>query len=735
MSDNQPYSVDELRKMIATPAETSSTRPPAVEQQGGLGVADLQKMTEPKPRPTVGFGEDIARSTGAGLGRGAVGLTGLPGDVETLARYGGRKAGLDIGQESFLPTSEEMIKKAETYVPGAKEFMDYQPQYAPSRYAKTAAEFLPGALAGPGGLGTKVVGSIGAGVASQGVEDILQKSSFAGTPTETALKIAASIPGYAVGAKGVSAIAKPGAGLFTPEAEAAKRLAGTMGSDIAAGSQKTVPLGVGAEAELPAAALAGERTRKLIQGASERAPEKASGAFVSAAEEARAAAPTRVQQHIDDVFGGGSAVDPFDLQASIKRDARTINGQNYQSAFSSPNAQNIRDPNLYAVVDALPKNTLNEVADRMRMEFTDPAKMGMVKTRGGWQVDPNGMPLPFWDYIKRDLDNRMIALKDPVTGKITDPSLHRALGNQNQIIKNTLDTAVPEYATARGAAAEALGHDNAIDLGMGFLTTSNEKKLNAMYGVFDKLTPEQKENAAYGLAGAYRRMMESNPDAAFKLFTGPKSGEMQNRFRAIMGPNADALIGRTLQENLTRNVQSLKAPSGLSGSQILPFATGAAGAFATLGETLLQPALWAGNPTAIALTLGSYGLGKAYNWKEARVASKVLELAQDPSRAAELAKLAASDPNARSFLEKTSNILARSGAGVEAGRGQNEPQQSAGGRIGRATGGSVVSANKADQLIKAAESAKKAINSRTEVLLDQPDEKIAGALAIAKRHI
>jgi len=66
---------------------------------------------------------------------------------------------------------------------------------------------------------------------------------------------------------------------------------------------------------------------------------------------------------------------------------------------------------------------------------------------------------------------------------------------------------------------------------------------------------------------------------------------------------------------------------------------------------------------------------------------------------------------------------------------QNPNQQSAGGRIGRASGGSVVSANKADQLIKAAESAKKAINSRTEVLLDQPDEKIAGALAIAKRHI
>lgn len=68
-------------------------------------------------------------------------------------------------------------------------------------------------------------------------------------------------------------------------------------------------------------------------------------------------------------------------------------------------------------------------------------------------------------------------------------------------------------------------------------------------------------------------------------------------------------------------------------------------------------------------------------------------------------------------------------------RERDSNAESAGGRIGRASGGSVVSANKADQLIKAAETAKKAINSRTEVLLDQPDEKIASALAIAKKHI
>ena len=245
----------------------------------------------------------------------------------------------------------------------------------------------------------------------------------------------------------------------------------------------------------------------------------------------------------------------------------------------------------------------------------------------------------------------------------------------NKSIKNTLDTIVPEYAVARGAAAEFAGHNNAVDLGMGFLSTpatpSNEKRLNAMYNAFDKLTPEQQQNAAYGLAGAYRRMMETDPDAAFKLFTGPKAGEMQNRFRNVMGADADALIGKTLQENLNRNIQQLRAKSGFSNSSFLPYETGAAGAFLALGEQMIQPAIWAANPSAVMLATAGYLGGRAYNWKEARVAAKVLELARDPNRAAELAKLAASDPNARSFLEKTATVLARAGAGVESGRGQD----------------------------------------------------------------
>lgn len=56
-------------------------------------------------------------------------------------------------------------------------------------------------------------------------------------------------------------------------------------------------------------------------------------------------------------------------------------------------------------------------------------------------------------------------------------------------------------------------------------------------------------------------------------------------------------------------------------------------------------------------------------------------------------------------------------------------------RAGRKSGGRVSHETKADQLIAAAESAKKMHGRRTEALLDQPDEAITKALAVAKQNI
>ena len=76
-------------------------------------------------------------------------------------------------------------------------------------------------------------------------------------------------------------------------------------------------------------------------------------------------------------------------------------------------------------------------------------------------------------------------------------------------------------------------------------------------------------------------------------------------------------------------------------------------------------------------------------------------------------------------------------AAREAGRAEQvlPPAQARGGRIGRATGGRASSVITADMLISAAERAKKNDGKHTELLLEQPDEAITHALAIANKHI
>jgi hypothetical protein len=735
MADDGRMSLDEFRGILAPldkPSDKKEGLAPAMPSQ--VSREEFRQQIAPKPEPSVGVGEDILRATGAGLGRGAVGLTGLPGDIEALGRYGIKKAGYDVGQETFLPTSEEMIKKAQTYIPGAKEALDYTPVHGPGRYARTAAEFLPGALAGPGGIGAKVAGSIGAGVASQGIEDYLKGTPSQGTASEAALKIAASIPGYMAGSRTLGAITKPFEGVFAPEAAATRRVASDLGSDMSRG--KKIDTEMLAAGETPIAAVAGDKTRAAIQSASERAPEKSVGAFSAATEEARANAPLNIQSHIDEVFGGGKPVDPFDYRSNLDNARREMNDENYKRVMALPEAEKIGGPQLMAVSRAIQQDgVFDQVAKNISYQFGDPAQMGMIKTKQGWMPNPQGMPLEFWDSVKRELDNRIYSLKRGAPGPTTATDV-RNYTNINNVLKTTLDNAVDEYGVIRGAAAEAAGATNAVDLGMKYLTVNNRDAKRKIEDAFGKLSDEQKASAAYGLAGAYRQLFDGkNPDAAFKMFTGPQAGDTISRFRLMMGDQADPLIGRILQESLTRNIQQLKPPSATSRlSQLSPSLTGAGalGTLAGIGEIILQPQLWAANPTAIMATAaGAFG-GKLYNMKEAKIAAKTLELVMDPSKSAELARLAAADPNARSFLEKTSMVLARSGAGVAAGQGQ--PQRNAGGRVGRASGGRLGGVTTAAMLVAAAERAKKNNGKTTEALLNQPDEAITRALAIANRR-
>lgn len=742
MADNKPMTVDELNALLGPQKSAAPSQP-----QAPVSTQELTQLTQKPQGPTVGLGEDLARSVGAGLGTGALGLAGLPGDVRNLVELGLQKTGMGSLGERYVPTSEEVIAKAKEVMPSLKQHLEYDPQYDVSRYAKTAAEFAPGALIPGGGLGlgARVAGSVGAGLATQAAEDYVSKTPLAGTGWDTAIKIGAGLPGFAAGQKALSMTQGLAGGALRPGAEAMRRGASAYGEDIARGGAygaKILPEEVAAVgAAMPPAAAAGKETQALLTKSAQRATPEAAGSFETAVEPFRSEKniKERLGQHIDNIFGGES-VNALDQKALIEARSRQLNSQNYGRVMEAPEAQSITmNP---TITGKLPEDVIPNVARNLQESGIDAAGLGLQKTRDGWQMNPAGMPLRFWDEVKQAMDLKINQLKDPVTGKINDWGAWQRWNKTNNELKSVLDTAVPDYAKIRGAAAEAAGSANAIEMGMDYLKSNNPKQIRTIEGTLNRLTPEQRYDFAYGVAGHYKDLLDRDPKAALSFFTGSKGGDRidrLNRAMAPLGPDAGyQLVGRAQAELLNSQIKSLVSTGGKL-SQYLPYAGGFAGLGIDLANMYMQPQLWNGDPKAFALTLAGMGAGKVFNMKEARVASKVLEMMADPAKHAQLGKLAAQDATARSFLGKSYNYMGRAVApGVVSDAQRQEEEETPPAQVsrpGRASGGRIHGMQTAEMLMRAAHRAKLKINKDTEQILDQPDESVVKALDIASKHI
>lgn len=126
-----------------------------------VNAGEVQTRAPEQARTTAA---GLAKSMGAGLVSGAAGIVGLPGTMQDLVHSGVDKAisglksatGVDLsGPEqppeqppTLLPSGAGVTSAIEQNVTGPL----YKPQTPAEGYAKTISEFLPAALAGPGGM-------------------------------------------------------------------------------------------------------------------------------------------------------------------------------------------------------------------------------------------------------------------------------------------------------------------------------------------------------------------------------------------------------------------------------------------------------------------------------------------------------------------------------------------------------------------------------------------------------
>jgi len=144
-------------------------------------LALKRKQSAPaSPEPTWGeTGEDVAKTIPSGLARGVAGLAGLPADAgAALNNYVVdplmRKMGLDPGGKKEAGLGAENIQKGIEGVTGEL----YQPQTRTGKFVNSVAEMAPNAVAGPGGVGRRLLTqAVLPGVASEGAGQLTEGSA------------------------------------------------------------------------------------------------------------------------------------------------------------------------------------------------------------------------------------------------------------------------------------------------------------------------------------------------------------------------------------------------------------------------------------------------------------------------------------------------------------------------------------------------------------------------------
>lgn len=148
--------------------------------EGATPEQAFQMLQQHIGSPSVGIGEDAAKSVGAGLGGATISALGGLGDVREFATKGLDMAGAKLGFDpSILKTAASAASKV---IPGLGLMAnaptsqdvrstvtdpivspDYQPQYETGRLLKKGAEFAPNMLmGGPEGLGARFLTNVAA---------------------------------------------------------------------------------------------------------------------------------------------------------------------------------------------------------------------------------------------------------------------------------------------------------------------------------------------------------------------------------------------------------------------------------------------------------------------------------------------------------------------------------------------------------------------------------------------
>jgi len=748
------------------------TRGPPRRAMEGLTPSPEGGYTYTPPAPVSEL-EDIAKSAGTRSTFGVGDIYGLPGTLGTFATEGlgwaGRKV-LQAGEEmgvlpegqtpETIPTSisnwweslatpegkyyaEKYGNRADvlgfTWPSGAeveKELresvpaLDYTPKTKKGEYAASMARMGTSSLAGGPGrtlLEKATIGAVG-GAGSETAGTVAQK--FAPDYEDIARILGAIIP--TVGAVRVSNSIRAFTGR---DEEAARMLAQAINEDLRDGSSKMTVEQIEAAHQQGLKPtpydIGGTKTEELLSRMGGHAP-SALKKFNDYFKDRNESILDANADYIRKAFGlsdraGAEA-------AALETAHKKINDQLYDIARSNPAANAVTSPRLEELtklpfVQKAMANVQKLAADpktNIRLPETTPSFI----PGGADMVTPGN--INFWHHVQRDLRDQA-----DVAFKSGEKYLAETIGGYRQDLLTEVENQVDAYKTARLTAGGGFGEENALKAGTMFANKPDTYSTRKIIEKISDFLPDELALFRYGVGDTLMsKAATGNPSGFVKFLEKPETAE---RLRAAVGDAMyDRLYGHAKSTSMMNKAANVVAapvkPSFISGHIGLASMVGMALPDMTYIMSLPPEVAW-----KIVAGAAFDQTSKLIKYKaEQRIAPQVIKLSmsEDPADISKLGELLRTNPAANAFFSRASDALsdltlmgARATAGTE--------QHASGGRIERASGGrtSIDHGAEADKLIALADKAKKAHNSTTEPLLDQPDEMITKALAIADKAI
>lgn len=713
----------------------------SVAGQGALG-ATSDNLGLPG---MVGEVADWAQNKAYQAGRGVAGMFGvdttkMPDKSPTLGRTYEKLSGLPEGSLTTVPLTpvpvptpayvEHLVKK---YGP---DFLSYEPKTPEGQFAGSGARF--GAQAATSGPVKGILGRTGAGIAaglgSEGAGRVGQ--AVAGDPGETAGRL-------------VGAVATPMAlgHAFDVVRRASSGMAGTnAGEGLAKAFAKDWDnFSTQDRNDLLAAVQRGERINPVEVGGSAVteylrkigiASPEARRAFADMNDVIMAKAQQSGSRLQADIANNYPFVgDPAQKQARMQAAADIQNKRVYDIARSEPAADAVWSPQLEGY-------TKEPLFQRYLKEADEAASnpRNNVKPRGtaAGVFAPDTPNLSYWDRVKQAMDDDINALLDQKQ-KTKASELIEA---KRELVKH-LDDIVPAYADARNTYFENKGATNAIQAGYetGVRGAKDAFESHDILKAFRKYSPEQQQLYREGMA-AHLHELAGDPTAFVSFFRRNPHGV--ERARQILGASFDDLLINAQAKAVEAKFAALKParetaqtgfhlPGQTQGQSAASLMAGAASSLGTAAAFGVHPTVagMVGLSIPVMTSAVAWANNAAKTRAERLAAPHVVQMAVDPNMTPQLIEYARRNPGARSMLDKLVDhadelILNTARANTPGQAEQTRFARKAGGRIGALDHGGI-----AMSLIRAAEKAKKGHNTTTQPLLEQPDEAITKALAIA----